>query len=300
MWLAFCGAPEKKTVRSIPRKRKAKSLPQKNGRIDWDRVAENYVESILSPFAPEMVSPGGGGQIRNHLLADLLPIPQQELARSSIADFGCGPGNLLPHLAAKVHELVGIDRSRHALALARERAEAHDIAFAPVAADLRHLDLGRTFDLIISVNAILPPTRPDVLAMLATIRRHLKPSGRLMAILPSFDTTVYLQSLWRERCLQETGSVEQADRIALRFERERKLNRETCAFADDGVHPQCYHTPETIAREFAQVGFRRIRPLRKIYYPWGLAAKFNYGNFPNAPEEIWDWYGVFESEGSRG
>ncbi len=243
-----------------------------------------------------MVSRDETGRIRNQLLADLLAIPRQKLARCSIADFGCGPGNLLPHLPEGIKKIVGVDRSRRALALARDRTKAQQVAFTAHAADLRRLDLGRTFDLIISVNAILPPTRPEVLAMLATIRRHLKPGGRLLAILPSFDTTLYLKSLWHRRHLRETGSPEQADRMAKAFEKWRKMDRQTCAFADDGEHAQCYHTPETIDREFAQAGLKRIRPLRKIYYPWKLAAKFDYGYFPDAPEEIWDWYGVGEAE----
>jgi SAM-dependent methyltransferase len=246
-----------------------------------------------------MVSPDGKGVIRNHLLTDLQAALQEEPPRSTLADFGCGPGNLIPHLQGKIRELVGVDRSRRALAMARERVEAHQIAFTAHAADLCRLDLGRRFDLIISVNAILPPTRPDVLAMLASIRRHLKPSGRFMAILPSFDTTVYLQGLCHQHHLQQTGNTEQARRMAEAFEKERKMDALDCAFADDGQTAQCYHTPETIDRQLSQAGLQRIRPLRKIYYPWELAQKFDYGYFPEALEEIWDWYVVCGAEDSR-
>lgn len=32
----------------------------------------------------------------------------------------------------------------------------------------------------------------------------------------------------------------------------------------------------------------------KVYYPWELTRRFDYGYFPLAKEEIWDWFIVAE------
>src|SRR5438477_5903141 len=83
--------------------------------IDWDALAPKYHFHILSPFAPEMDG-------RNPLLDDLLALPLERLA---VADFGCGPGNLIPHLAGRGVRLVGIDASAASLDIAAGAAERH-------------------------------------------------------------------------------------------------------------------------------------------------------------------------------
>ncbi|MGH2911178.1 MAG: class I SAM-dependent methyltransferase [Solirubrobacteraceae bacterium] len=266
-------------------------LPTANGDIDWDLVSSDYHHHILGPFAPEMLAPDDSGEIRNRLVADLRDGSRfGSLEGKKIADFGCGPGNLVSHLPACIGHLVGVDLSQSALDLATREAVGRGIAFKACRQDLCSVSLGSQFDLIVSVNAILPSTRTQVIEILEGIRRHLRPQGRLLAILPSYDTTLYTRELWRSHYASRDGQAH-ADRVIRALLDSKLADDELCSYAEDGQTGQCYHTPATISREFEQAGLV-IERQTKIYYPWELVRRFDYGYFPTAPEEIWDWYVV--------
>lgn len=268
------------------------ALPEKDGDIDWNAIACEYHQHILSPFAPEMVVVGEGGVRRNILLDELLSLPAAQLAAGDIADFGCGPGNLIPYLRGRLSRLTGVDMSSASLAVAGSAASACQIDFDGVLGDLRDLDLSpQMFDVLVAINSVLPQSRTDVARILATVRRHLKPFGRLLAILPSYDTTLYLASLWFEKLRAETGERE-AQMAVDKFRKEKKADDVQLSYAEDGQVSQCLHTPESIEKEFAVAGLELVAAPRKVYYPWALTRRFDYGDFPEAPEEIWDWYVV--------
>lgn len=267
-------------------------LPEKNGAIDWDAVADDYHRCILGPYAPEMVARGADGACRNPLLEYLYRLPAGRLAALRIADFGCGPGNLIAHLPRGVERLVCVDQSRGALKRAEMQGERFGVAVEPVESDIAALDGAHQYELIVSVNAILPDSRAAILRQLRAIGRCLAPGGRLLAILPSFDTTEYLRDLWRRH--YEAGGLDEAAIAAAvtAFEQSRQMDPDNLAYADDGRNAQCYHTPASIKAEFAAAGLAPLHPPEKVYYPWELTRRFGYGYFPDAGEEIWDWFVV--------
>ncbi len=266
-------------------------LPTANGDIDWDVVSRDYHRYILGPFAPEMVNDDGSGRVRNQLLADLVDDGRfGSLSGIDLADFGCGPGNLIDHLPTDIGRLVGVDKSSAPLQLASATALRRRIPFEARQQDLSTLQMDDQFDVIVSANAILPSTRTEVVAILEGIRYHLRSHGRLLAILPSYDTTQYLRDLWRQYYTEHVSSAH-AERVIRALTESKMADDVSCSYAEDGRTSQCYHTPETIRREFEQAGLV-IETLSKIYYPWSLVRRFDYGFFPRAPEEIWDWYVV--------
>jgi len=269
------------------------ALPTKDGDIDWDGVSSDYHDQILGPFAPEMLEETDG-PMRNLLVAELVSAPARDYLDLRVADFGCGPGNLFPHLAGRVSAITAVDKSAGALEIARRTATTHGIDLTAVHAKFADLNLDERFDLIVSVNSVLPSRREDVVPTLATIRRHLSANGRVLAVLPSYDTTQYLRGLWHQHYTKVAGSAH-ADRILRAAELSKKVNDEECLYADDGRTQQSYHTPETIVKEFAAAGLRLTREPAKLRYPWSLTRRFDYGYFPDAPEEIWDWYVVAEA-----
>lgn len=189
-------------------------VPRKDNDIDWDLVADKYHHYVLSPFAVDMVIKDKTNNYkRQELLNYIHKIPSKELQQMEVADFGCGPGNLIPHIAGKINKITGIDKSKGALDIAKTIASEHEVEFIVEENDLRTLVLRNKFDLIISVNSVLPEYRSDVKKIFAKINEHLTKDGQFVAILPSFDTTDYLKSLWQDSYKEKYGA-DFAKRIA--------------------------------------------------------------------------------------
>ncbi len=138
----------------------------------WDRSYRDgsYLEHWEAPEVPaELVE----------LLAELATSGQP--AGATALDVGCGSGLEAVHLARAGFRVIGVDSSRPALALARQRAET-----AGVELDLRP---GSAFDLPVadaSVDLALDRgclhgiDREDRPTYAAEIARVLRPGGRLL------------------------------------------------------------------------------------------------------------------------
>lgn len=106
----------------------------------------------------------------------------------SILDLGCGTGGHILPLAERGYAVTGIDRSQQMLAVARSKVaqlvSTNDCP-RPIlqCADIRALDLGKTFDAVLMMFAVLgyQTTNDDLAAALATVRRHLVPGGVFVA-----------------------------------------------------------------------------------------------------------------------
>jgi SAM-dependent methyltransferase len=104
----------------------------------------------------------------------------------SVLDLGCGTGGHAFALAERGYQVVGVDRSEDMIARAREKlAERRSGAGTPAPdfqqGDLQSLDLVRQFDVALMMFAVLGYQASDdqVVAALATARRHLSPGGLL-------------------------------------------------------------------------------------------------------------------------
>lgn len=103
-----------------------------------------------------------------------------------VLELGCGTGRVLLPTARAGVEITGLDLSQKMLGVLRQRlaAEAPETQARVrlVEGDMRHFDLGQTFALATI------PFRPfqhlitveDQIACLTSIRRHLRPDGRLI------------------------------------------------------------------------------------------------------------------------
>jgi trans-aconitate methyltransferase len=74
----------------------------------WDQLSTTYFEEISSPFEQEVVNP---------LLTFLDALPGRD--DLTVADLGCGIGNLLPFLAERFGKVVAVDFSSGMLRQAR-------------------------------------------------------------------------------------------------------------------------------------------------------------------------------------
>ena len=122
-------------------------------------------------------------------------------AGGPVLEVGCGTGRVLIPSARAGIEVVGLDLSKHMLAVCRDRLRRESAAVQSraqlVEADMRTFDLARTFPLATF------PFRPfqhlitvqDQVSCLANVRRHLVEGGRVVLDLfnPSLDALVNLQ-----------------------------------------------------------------------------------------------------------
>jgi len=98
----------------------------------------------------------------------------------NILDLGCGTGGHVLDLAQRGFQLSGVDQSADMLLRAKLKAAAlPNLAYKPefLQGDIRTIDLGRTFDVVVSMFAVMGYmiTNADLLAAFHSARRHLRP-----------------------------------------------------------------------------------------------------------------------------
>lgn len=97
----------------------------------------------------------------------------------TVLDLGCGTGTLCCALAERGHEVTGVDPSAAMLAVARRKPHAQAVDWVECSAQSYRTE--KRFDLIIMTGHAFQVlfTDDDALAVLQTMRRYLKKTGRV-------------------------------------------------------------------------------------------------------------------------
>jgi SAM-dependent methyltransferase len=97
----------------------------------------------------------------------------------SILDVACGTGTVAIHLARQGYDVAGVDISAEMIEQARAKAEEEDLLIDFGAQDAAAMDLGRRFDLAISLfDSLNYITEPAALAQACKcVAAHLCPGG---------------------------------------------------------------------------------------------------------------------------
>jgi SAM-dependent methyltransferase len=100
----------------------------------------------------------------------------------SVLDLGAGTGNHALPLARRGYEVAGVDLSEEMVRIAREKASDDGAEVDFRHGDLRDVELGRRFDAVLLMFAVLgyQRTNDDVRRALHNARRHLRPGGVLV------------------------------------------------------------------------------------------------------------------------
>jgi SAM-dependent methyltransferase len=100
------------------------------------------------------------------------------LGPRTVLDAGCGTGRVAIELARRGIDVVGVDRDPSMLRTARARAPEVEWCES----DLAHLDLGRSFDVVVMAGNVPLFTAPGThAALVAGCARHVAPGGVLVA-----------------------------------------------------------------------------------------------------------------------
>ena len=123
---------------------------------------------------------------------------------SDILDLGCGTGLLCEAYAANGHRVTGVDPAGSMLEVARRKPHGSEVSWVHASAEEFRSD--KRFDLIVMTGHAFQVhlTDREIDASMQTMRRHLKPGGRVVfesrnptidwARIWNFDTTVRLES----------------------------------------------------------------------------------------------------------
>src|ERR1700690_668477 len=134
----------------------------------WNDFADQYDDMVIDAFTygrSNMLS----GVIERFASPDL-----------DVADFGCGPGKLLPWLSAKFRKVYGYDFSDKLLGIAKKRCKDLPNVIIKNADLSRPVDRIPMVDVAVSMNAVLMPDTGLRLNFLQGMASRLKTGGHLV------------------------------------------------------------------------------------------------------------------------
>ena len=226
----------------------------------------------------------------------------RRLARETggpILEVGCGTGRVATALATDGHEVVGIDLSGPMLDLAQQRRAALSadaaarLSFQP--ADLRTLDLGRDFALIVTPGRVFQfmLTSAAQREALTALRTHLRPNGRLVLDLfdPRLDLVVpraEATARGGELIHPTTGNRVTWEVTGRRPDPARQLVAENWKFSEIDGSGKVLRT----ATEQLTLRWSLRSEMRFLFELVGLAVVADYGDFSGGPpvygrEQVW-------------
>lgn len=240
----------------------------------WDNIPD-WDKDVFNIFLS-----GSAGPILNRL--------SQESPSSSVIDLGTGIGHFLPFLSEHFRVVHALDYAPNLLQKARAAHEQYaNIRYS--CGDMRSLPFAfSSFDIVLSVNSILPSSIDDPDLIISELFRILKRGGLFVGALPAFDAVIYLYFL-KYQALRENGTTSEEALKTVEEEMGRHNLHPLGLYSDYPEFPsQKYFYPTEIQYRFSAAGFAEI-VLMKLEYSWEYCHDHFYGYFPNAPR-IWDWF----------
>lgn len=246
--------------------RNSSQPPRKQDRRYWDRMAQQWDHEIF-----------------NTLYHDKFRVIAIEIERSSrrarsVADFGCGTGIYLPLLGRLFEEVQGFERSRACVEIARERVRKKgNIAVDQAASAPR--ERRAHFDVVLCVNVAIHPSSRGRTSVLRSARSLLSPGGRVILIVPSFESAAMVAS---------------AEREALRGQAGRRAGDWDVGAHPNGVVsiegvPTKHYTRKELRDSLVSLGLTVTR-IRRVEYTWR-----SQGVRPGPKRRHrlpWDWIAV--------
>ncbi len=150
----------------------------------WNDFADQYDEFVIDAFTY--------GRL-NTIAATIEKYASPEL---DIADYGCGPGKILPFLAQKFRHVYAYDFSNKLLDIAKDSCREIknvEISQADLSKPVDDLPMA---DVVVTLNAIIMPDTKLRLQFMRGMASRIKPGGHLIMNVPSVESLLY--SAFRE------------------------------------------------------------------------------------------------------
>ncbi len=243
----------------------------------WNRHVARYAELFLDPYAPG---------VENPLWRALAEAPAT--AASTVADLGCGTGELLPHLAERFGQVIALDFAPAMIERARSRLEpkvSSRVTF--LTRPMHELDdlVGR-LDVAVAVNSLVMPDVRLIDRSLRSIRESLTSDGLFLGIVPSIDAISYHLSLLTDRLLDQGYEPRDAERLAALQVERRNYDFGFGRFHFQGLR-QKFWQPFEVKYRLNRAGFKGIS-IAKVLYPWDGSLAEGQELVGHPPS--WDWF----------
>jgi 2-polyprenyl-3-methyl-5-hydroxy-6-metoxy-1,4-benzoquinol methylase len=202
----------------------------------------------------------------------------------TVADLGCGIGNLLPFLSERFAQVVAVDFSARMLRNAQRRCSRPNVSFHQRSmTDLTGFK--EKFDVVVSVNSVLSPQLDKIDEMLDGMAQSLRPDGILAGVFPSMESVLYEGLLVIERERERGDSEAKALRRARRILEPNRYDFLLGLFKDGSDCQKFYYSFE-LRKRLQRAGFKGIQ-FGKVLYPWD--GEETSQAFLNEPK-MWDWF----------
>ncbi len=103
------------------------------------------------------------------------PLVLEDFRGKDVLDAGCGSGQHTGFVAPIARHVTAVDLNAVSIAQQRNK-DVRNVTY--VQADIATMDLGRKFDIVMSIGVVHHTDSPE--ATIHNLRRHLKPGGRLI------------------------------------------------------------------------------------------------------------------------
>jgi SAM-dependent methyltransferase len=201
-----------------------------------------------------------------------------------ILDLCCGTGNLSELLALSGYEVVGVDRSAAMIEQARRKAEGYQSGVRYYVQDAAELNLGETFDAIISLfDSLNNITAPERFAeAMRRAYQHLNPDGIFI-----FDLNTeyaFVQKMFDQRLLEPSAPLRY--RWRSQYDKETRLCTVLMEFWVREGEQERYFTETHTQRAYTE------REVRAMLSRGGLCRGASVGRLHAAPTRPTERQGV--------
>jgi SAM-dependent methyltransferase len=249
---------------------------ERMGEEYWNEFAHEYDEFVIDAFTYGR-SHAVGQQIKRFAARDL-----------TAADYGCGPGKLLPYLAAKFGKVYGYDFSEKLLNIARDRCRRIpniEIQQVDLTQPVDHLP---RVDVIVSLNAAIMPDTVARMQFLRGMASRLKPGGTLILNLPSVESllfTAFRETEWYRKMGHSPRKAESQTDVSS-LPRPRMAAQGIYYRGDEPTKHYLREELVVLVRDEMQLDLLEIN---KMEYDW--TTEFEVDEVPDwmADPYPWDW-----------